>query len=219
MTDHKADPALLKDIEGGTKLKHAETEEKNPLPSAEVISQEKTKQAIETFDPSNLKHTQTAEKTGWKEAMSHDKATEELGKFDKSSLKHAETAEKNPLPDKEAIAEEKKELEHRKSIGEFDKSQLRRQNTEEKIVLPSKEAISQEKQEVELRQSINKHDRSSLKKVDMCEKDGLKELVAQEATHKGIENFSKDQLKHAETQEKNPLPTKEDIQAEKKAGK
>ncbi|XP_045204960.1 thymosin beta-like isoform X2 [Mercenaria mercenaria] len=181
MTDHKADPALLKDIEGGTKLKHAETEEKNPLPSAEVISQEKTKQAIETFDPSNLKHTQTAEKTGWKEAMSHDKATEELGKFDKSSLKHAETAEKNPLPDKEAI--------------------------------------SQEKQEVELRQSINKHDRSSLKKVDMCEKDGLKELVAQEATHKGIENFSKDQLKHAETQEKNPLPTKEDIQAEKKAGK
>ena len=33
-TEHKPDPALLKDIEGGAKLKHAETEEKNPLPSA-----------------------------------------------------------------------------------------------------------------------------------------------------------------------------------------
>lgn len=29
----KPAPALLKDIESGTKLKHAETQEKNPLPS------------------------------------------------------------------------------------------------------------------------------------------------------------------------------------------
>ena len=31
--------------------------------------------------------------------------------------------------------------------------------------------------------------------------------MAQEATHKNIEKFSKDQLKHAKTVEKNPLPT------------
>lgn len=29
----KPDPALLKDIVGGAKLKHTETQEKNPLPS------------------------------------------------------------------------------------------------------------------------------------------------------------------------------------------
>ena len=38
-----------------------------------------------------------------------------------------------------AIAEEKKELQHRKSITEFDPKVLKRQNTQEKIVLPSKE--------------------------------------------------------------------------------
>lgn len=32
-------------------------------------------------------------------------------------------------------------------------------------------------------------------------------VIAQEATHKGIEAFSKDNLKHIKTQEKNPLPT------------
>jgi len=37
------------------------------------------------------------------------------------------------------IAEEKKEVEHRRSIGEFDRSSLKRQNTQEKIVLPNKE--------------------------------------------------------------------------------
>jgi len=32
-------------------------------------------------------------------------------------------------------------------------------------------------------------------------------VIAQEATHKGIAAFSKDNLKHIDTQEKNPLPT------------
>lgn len=33
----------------------------------------------------------------------------------------------------------------------------------------------------------------------------------------GIENFDTGKLKHTETQEKNPLPTKETIEEEKKA--
>ncbi|XP_052792845.1 thymosin beta-like isoform X3 [Mya arenaria] len=175
--DHKTNPALLKDIESGTNLKHAATQEKNPLPSVEDISQEKTVQAIPNFDSSQLKHVEPQEKTGWKESISHDKATEELGKFDKSQLKHTETSEKNPLPDQDAIVQEKKE--------------------------------------VQLRDSIGKHDRSSLRKVETNERDALKEIVAQEATHKGIESFSKDNLKHAETVEKNPLPTADDIKKEK----
>ncbi|XP_052792844.1 thymosin beta-like isoform X2 [Mya arenaria] len=209
--DHKTNPALLKDIESGTNLKHAATQEKNPLPSVEDISQEKTVQAIPNFDSSQLKHVEPQEKTGWKESISHDKATEELGKFDKSQLKHTETSEKNPLPDQDVIEEEKKEVEHRRSIGDFDRSLLKQQRTEEKIVLPSKEAIVQEKKEVQLRDSIGKHDRSSLRKVETNERDALKEIVAQEATHKGIESFSKDNLKHAETVEKNPLPTADEL--------
>ncbi|GBM07008.1 hypothetical protein AVEN_63455-2 [Araneus ventricosus] len=61
------------------KMKHTETKEKNPLPSKEVIEQEKGSKAIlqgiESFDPSKLKPT--------------------------------ETQEKNPLPTKEVIDQEK----------------------------------------------------------------------------------------------------------------
>jgi len=44
------------------KLKHAETVEKQSLPSPEVICQEKTIQNICEFDKSNLKHADMVEK-------------------------------------------------------------------------------------------------------------------------------------------------------------
>lgn len=49
-----------------SKMKHAQTQEKNPLPSKEEIEQEKGQkkllQGIEGFDTAKLKHTQTQEK-------------------------------------------------------------------------------------------------------------------------------------------------------------
>jgi len=69
MTTEKGDlPRVPDEIEEGItkfdtgKLKHAETVEKQSLPSPEVISQEKTIQNISEFDKSNLKHADTVEK-------------------------------------------------------------------------------------------------------------------------------------------------------------
>lgn len=61
------------------KLKRAETEEKNSLPSTEAIAQE----------------------------LEHIKFKDGIEKYDKSQLTHTETMEKNTLPTKEVIEMEK----------------------------------------------------------------------------------------------------------------
>ncbi|KAL4230568.1 hypothetical protein ACF0H5_010947 [Mactra antiquata] len=178
-SDKKADPALLKDIEGGAKLKQVEVQEKNPLPSAEVISQEKTVQAIGAFDQSKLKHCETQEKKdGWKDAISHDKATAELEKFDKGQLKPTETSEKNPLPDKDAINQEKKEQELRNSIGNYSRNSLKKVDTNEKDAL--KEIIAQEA----THKGIENFSKDKLKHAETCEKNPLptKEDIQAEKT-------------------------------------
>ncbi|XP_074599195.1 thymosin beta cib [Brevipalpus obovatus] len=54
---------LKNELTGEHHLKHALTEEKNPLPSKEDIETEKEKVAlfkeVEEFKPDNLKHTET----------------------------------------------------------------------------------------------------------------------------------------------------------------
>lgn len=65
---------LPKDIEEGittfdpTSLKHAETVEKNSLPSPEIICHEKTLQNITDFKKCNLKHAETEEKNSLPDA-------------------------------------------------------------------------------------------------------------------------------------------------------
>lgn len=162
--DHKVDQALLKDITSGVELKKIETQEKNSLPSVIDISAEKTVKAIETFDASNLTHTETVEKSGWKEAFSHDKATVELSKFDKTQLKHTETAEKNPLPDADVISQEKQERELRHSIGAHDRSSLKKVTPVEKDAL--KELVALEATHC----AIEKFNKDQLKHAKLEEK-------------------------------------------------
>ncbi|GBM34884.1 Thymosin beta [Araneus ventricosus] len=100
-----------------TKMKHAETLEKNQLPSKDDVQQEKVHNSIlhgvEGFERSKLKSTETHEKTVLPNAdvieqeKGHQKLVQGIENFDTSNLKHAETLEKNPLPTKEAIAMEK----------------------------------------------------------------------------------------------------------------
>ena len=62
----KIDVSIKAELEADRSLKHVETEEKNVLPSAEQIDQEKTQQEllknIESFPKQQLKPAQTEEK-------------------------------------------------------------------------------------------------------------------------------------------------------------
>lgn len=102
------------------KLHHVEPEVKNPIPDADVI-------AVEA------------------QINKHDSATEELQKFRTGSLKAVETVDKSILPDKEAIEQEKKEVDQRRSICEFDQAQLKHAETAEKNPLPTLADIESEK--------------------------------------------------------------------------
>ncbi|XP_052120695.1 thymosin beta isoform X5 [Frankliniella occidentalis] len=98
-------------------MKHAVTQEKTVLPTAEDVASEKTQKAliegVEAFDSSKLKPTETQEKNLLpdKDAIEQEKGQQQLiagiENFNPKSLKHTETQEKNPLPTKEAIAQEK----------------------------------------------------------------------------------------------------------------
>ncbi|XP_017305048.1 thymosin beta [Diaphorina citri] len=78
----KTHNALIEGVEAfdTAKLKHAETQEKNPLPDKDAYEDKKSK----------------------------EKLISGIENFDTGKLKHTETVEKNPLPTKEAIDLEKK---------------------------------------------------------------------------------------------------------------
>merc|ERR1719228_1605483 len=95
-----------------TKLKKADTAEKNPLPSPEAIAQEmehiKFIQGVEGFENEKLKNVKTREPISpssvMKIELARDSSLTAVGDFDRAKLKKAETAEKNPLPSTEVIA-------------------------------------------------------------------------------------------------------------------
>ena len=81
--------------------------EKNVLPSAEDLKQEKLHEGVfkgvEGFTPDKLKPTTTREAASpldvAKTELARDKTADELKDFDKNKLKQVECQEKNPLPD------------------------------------------------------------------------------------------------------------------------
>ena len=107
--------AEIKSFDQG-KLKHVETEEKNPLPTAATLKEELRPEtlpdvsAVSEFDSSKLKHVETEDKTVLptaeviKEEAAESRA--EVKSFDQSKLKHVETEEKNPLPTAATLKEE-----------------------------------------------------------------------------------------------------------------
>ncbi|XP_052120692.1 thymosin beta isoform X2 [Frankliniella occidentalis] len=136
-------------------MKHAVTQEKTVLPTAEDVASEKTQKAliegVEAFDSSKLKPTETQEKNLLpdKDVVQQERAHQNLlngvEHFDKSSMKHAETQEKNPLPDPAAIEQEKGQQQLIAGIENFNPKSLKHTETQEKNPLPTKEAIAQEK--------------------------------------------------------------------------
>ncbi|XP_076345149.1 uncharacterized protein LOC143244416 isoform X3 [Tachypleus tridentatus] len=118
--DLPAVPSAMKDelaSFNSSHLKHAETQEKQCLPSKEDIKQEKIHQemieGVENFNRSALKQTNTEEKIvlPTKEEIILEKGQQELLKniqsYNPSNLRPTETVEKNPLPTKDVIDLEK----------------------------------------------------------------------------------------------------------------
>merc|ERR1711994_281199 len=89
----------------------------------------------------------------------------------------------------------------------------------EKIVLPSAEDLKNEKTHENLQKVIKGFTPDKLKCVKTKEPatgaDLMKTEIATGATIKAVEGFDQAALKKAETNEKNPLPDQEAIQAEK----
>lgn len=144
--------------------------------------------------------------------------TGEIGHFDATRLKHAETQEKNPLPTKEALAQEKQEKAFRESIEGASIGQLKHVEVQEKHgSLPDSATINQEK----TMQNIEGFDKHNLKHAETQEKNALPDtaVINQEKTIQNIEGFDKSILRHAETKEKNPLPDKAAIEEEKRLSK
>ncbi|CAC5408917.1 unnamed protein product [Mytilus coruscus] len=136
-------------------LHHVKTDEKNPLPSKEVIAQEKTEQelmsGIEGFDAGKLKHTETQEKNPLPDPSAINLEKQEVEKiqaiegFKKDSLKHTEPTVKNVLPDQNTLEAEKKEQELKDAVTKFNRNSLKKTTTEEKNALPSSQDIAEEK--------------------------------------------------------------------------
>ncbi|KAK7496474.1 hypothetical protein BaRGS_00012396 [Batillaria attramentaria] len=187
-----------------------------------IIAQEKgeveMREGVQKFDRSSLKHVEPQEKTVLPspDEIVHEKTEVELreriGSFSKETLKHTETQEKNVLPTEEEIKHEKTEVELRERIGSFSKESLKHAETEEKNVLPTEEEFTFCSHTVRLVSA-------RLNRIDLVFSPRQLSEIEHEKTEvelrERIGSFSKETLKHAETEEKNVLPTEEDIGKEK----
>ncbi|KAF0311058.1 Thymosin beta [Amphibalanus amphitrite] len=151
----------------------------------------------------------------------------ELEGFTPDKLKHTETQEKVVLPTKEDVEQEKQHNALLEGVEKFDAERLKKTETQEKNRLPSPDDVQQERTHQDLLSGVEHFDKHSMKAVTLAEKTHLPSTevsqfhcpdvlltfaeIQQEKTLQshldGIENFDANKLKHADTVEKNPLPT------------
>jgi len=176
---------------GEHKLKPTDSTEKNVLPTAEDVKQEKTHQGIlagiSDFKADSLKPTETKEKVvlpgqdDIKNEKNIQSVLQGVEGFTKDNLKDVRTRE--PLSPTAVMQVEIARDSSLKTVSEFDKNTLKKAETLEKNPLPSSEAIAQEMEHLKFKA--------------------------------GIEGYDQSKLSHAETVEKNTLPTQEIIAMEK----
>lgn len=108
----KSQQNLIHGIEAfdATKLKHAETEEKNPLPDQEGTYPQNSFILFPfmVFNSFFFSFSQK-KKTAIKQEKEVLNLISGIENFDSTKLKHTETMEKNPLPTKETIEKEKED--------------------------------------------------------------------------------------------------------------
>jgi len=78
--------------------------------------------------------------------------------------------------------------------------------------------MSGEQDKSKVLSEINEFSKDNLKKANCSEGNNAVAGLAMEQTLTGVTKFSKESLKKVETAEKNTLPTKDEIDQEKKSG-
>merc|ERR1712106_892270 len=172
-------------------LKHTEAAEKNSLPTAEDLKQDKDHlniiTGIEGFKSDSLKPTETKEKVilpgeeDIKTEKTHQGLLQGVAGFENEKLKNVKTRE--PASPSAMMQTEIARDSSISAVSDFDLANLKKAETAEKNSLPSTEAIAQEMEHIKFKD--------------------------------GIEGYDKTKLSHTETMEKNTLPTKEVIAMEK----
>eukprot|EP00092_Neocalanus_flemingeri_P075898 GFUD01094093.1.p1 GENE.GFUD01094093.1~~GFUD01094093.1.p1 ORF type:complete len:277 (+),score=104.37 GFUD01094093.1:42-872(+) len=207
-------------------LKHTEAEEKNSLPTAEDLKQEKTHQniitGIEGFKSDSLKPTETMEKIilPGEEDIKTEKTIQGIlhgvEGFENDKLKNVKTRE--PVSPCAAMQIELARDSSLTAVSDFDRAKLKKAETTEKNPLPSSEAIAQEMEHINFIHGVEGFENDKLRNVKTREPFSPSTVMqielARDSSLTAVGDFDRTKLKKAETSEKNSLPSTEAIAQE-----
>jgi len=213
---------LLKEVETGKVL--APVVSKEPLSGVALLKQELTHQkvldGVSEFDKEVLKHSEVEEKI-----VLPDQETIEIEKSHVEHLKGIGEFDRNVLtPVREGVSlsgpDVSKQESLRTNISEelktFDKTELKLTETVEKISLPDVGAISSEKQHIDLLSGLETG--VDLKKTETREPLNPLDLarleISKDQVEEDIQAFDRARLTPVVTEEKNFLPSADDIKEE-----
>merc|ERR1719309_698777 len=213
---------LLKEVETGRDL--APVVPKEPLSGAALLKQELTHQkvldGVSTFDKEALKHNEIDEKLVLpdKETIESEKTHVEhlkgIGEFDQSTLTPVKVSE--PLTGPEVAKQETMRTNISEELKTFDKTELKLTETVEKVGLPDVDDINTEKQHIDHLTSLETG--VELKKTETREPlnplDLAKLEITKDQVEEDIQAFDRARLTPVVTEEKNFLPSADDIKAE-----
>jgi len=213
---------FLKELESGAVL--SPTVAKEPMSGLEMLKQELThKEMIDNlsvFDKEQLKSTPVEEKS-WipdvdtiQSEKSHLDHLKNISTFDQSALSPVKTSE--PLTGGELAMQESMRNNITDELVSFDKSELKTTDTIEKISLPDEEIIKSEKQHQDFLTGVQTG--VALKKTDTREPINPMDLLKLEAGKDQVEEeinaFDRSRLTPVTTEERQYLPSAEDIKTE-----
>lgn len=213
---------LLKEVETGRVL--SPVVPKEPLSGAALLKQELTHQkvldGVSAFDKEILKHSDIEEKSVLpdKETIeiekSHVDHLKGIGEFDQANLTPVKVAE--PLSGPDVSKQESMRTNISEELKTFDKTELKLTETVEKISLPDVGAITSEKQHMDLLTGLESG--VDLKKTETREPLNPLDLARLEITKDQVEEdiqaFDRARLTPVVTEERNFLPSADDIKAE-----
>jgi len=212
---------LLKGVEEFSSSDLSPVVPKEPLTGAELLKQELSQKAVVegvmNFEKDALKHTEVDERNVLPDAdtLKAEKQQSELfkgiGDFDSSNLKTVSTRE--PVSGPELVKQESARTEISDQIQTFDRGDLRETDTDEKGVLPGVDDIKSEKQHVEMLEGLEKG--VELRHVETVGPtspvDHAKQELARESVVDNIQDFDRSSLTAVTTEEKNILPSAEEM--------
>merc|ERR1712227_351881 len=210
---------FLKELESGREL--SPTVPREPLSGLDLLKQEMThKQVIENvsdFDKGQLKEVDVEEKTVLPDVdtiqseKTHMEHLSSIASFDQSALSKVKVSE--PMTGVELAKQESYRTSISDELVSFDKSELKPTETIEKVALPDDEVISSEKQHQELITGVQagvdlkKTDtREPINPLDLAKLETSKDQVEEE-----IQAFDRSRLTPVVTEERNFMPTAEEL--------